>query len=36
MDESWGTDPSEVAVRVANLLMKEGGLTQNGALVSFM
>lgn len=36
MDDSWMTDPSEVAVRVADLLMEQDGLTQNEALVSFM
>ena len=36
MDTSWSIDPSEVAVRVADLLMEEDGLTQNEALVAFM
>ena len=36
MDTSWSVDPSEIAVRVANLLMEEDGLTQNEALVAFM
>ena len=36
MDGSWMTDPSEVAVHVADLLMEQDGLTQNEALVSFM
>ena len=36
MDDSWAVDPSEVAARVAELLMEEDGLTQNEALVLFM
>lgn len=36
MDTSWSVGPSEIAVRVANLLMKEDGFTQNEALVAFM
>ena len=36
MDDLWTIDPAEVAVSVANLLMKEDKTTQNEALVSFM